>query len=156
MRKILTVLAIILAAGAVHAGSAKATIGYEGGTRVSLYMAYALDDRFEVGALAGYQFAWKCLDGMECGIVGHYKVMDYGLRLKAGLGFMYGDSMAVPGGMKWISPNVCLSIEKERPEWFILYMRAAGGPYFALDGSESGAYISVSVGIRFFTYWRQP
>ncbi len=151
MRRAAVLLMLVCCLFCAFAREERFSVGYEGGTRASLLANYRISDRFDVQAIGGFQFAWKDLKGVEIGAFGTCRFMDYGLRLKTGLGVCYGHSY---DEMRWISPGLVLSVEKERPDWFVMYIRICAGPYFAIGEKKTGAYVSVAAGIRFFTYWR--
>lgn len=151
MRRAAAFLILLLSASCLFARPERFSVGYEGGTRASMSANYRFGDRFDVQLIGGYQFAWKDLRGVEIGAFGTCRFMNNGIRLKGGAGILYGHSDLE---MKWFSPSLALTAEMERPDWFTIYMRMTGGPYFAIGKEKSGAYISVSAGVRFFTYWR--
>ena len=127
----------------------KLSVGAEFGTRAVVSLDYKITDRIDIRGFFGYQYGWKDLEGMEVGVMGSFKFFDFGMKIRGSLGFSYGDSYS---GFKWISPQIGLSAEFEKPGWFMVYVRGSGGPYFATDGSRTGVYISVCAGIGFYPH----
>ena len=131
----------------------KLSVGVEFGTRAVISLDYKITDRIDIRGFAGYQYGWKDLKGMEVGVMGSFKFFDFGMKIRGSLGFSYGDSYS---DFKWISPQIGLSAELEKPGWFMVYVRGSGGPYFATDGSRKGVYMSVCAGIGFYPYIGTP